>query len=244
MYKIITSAFFLIAIFLFSCGGDENSEQSAEDLKEQIKNEVKEELEKEKSEEKESKIKKSLQMKDFQMSMAEALDYKGKITLGKAWDDANGENVLLFTEEHKRTKTADGPVQNWYLYAYHYADKGDGFELKRKIQDYELKCDIALAAEFKKESVSITDINSNAIAEITFVYHLGCNGDPSPVPCKLMMLEDGEKFAIRGTTLVRGADFGFERDMGGETKVGGNFKNAPEGFLDFAKNKWEKHYIY
>ena len=72
------------------------------------------------------------------------------------------------------------------------------------------------------------------------MYRLGCTGDASPVPLKLMMLENSDKYAIRGTTLVDlDKIYGGGGKLGGEKEVDASFKNAPKGFLDFANEQWE-----
>ena len=60
---------------------------------------------------------KELVLTNYNQSMSENLDYEGEILLGRSWNDANGENVLLFTE--KNIEHTDS--RSRYLYAYHYA---------------------------------------------------------------------------------------------------------------------------
>jgi hypothetical protein len=127
--------------------------------------------------------------------MAAQADFDGKVIRGEAWVDANGKNFVIITE--KRIEHKDYS-RSTYLYAYHYANKG----------------------------------------EITFVYRLGCDGDPTPVPMKLMMLEDGDKYAIRGTTSLE------MYNHVGEMNVDASFNDAPDEFLPFAKKIWESDREY
>ena len=224
-----------------ACGGNEtDTEKLKAELKEELKEEMQTEAEKEMSQadKTSSYAIDDFVMKSYSPEMAQQADYDGKVIHGEAWEDANGKNFVIFTNkkiEHKQ------PSRSIYLYAYHYADKGDGYKLMRKIQDHEEKCDLAMHAEFRLKTLEITDLDKDNKAEITFVYRLGCNGDPTPVPMKLMMLEDGEKYAIRGTTLVK---MGPEHSYGGEMNVDASFKNAPDGFLEHAKKIWNSDKDY
>ena len=227
MKKFISIALIATILFAVSCkSGTENTTEEDQTA------EVQENESDNTSETTNNTTTDELVITNYNPSMSENLDYEGTILLGKSWNDANGENVLIFTE--KNIEHSDS--RSKYLYAYHYADS----KLLRKIQDFEEKCDISLEAKFQLNTINITDLNNNALAEITFMYRLGCTGDASPVSLKLMMLENGEKYAIRGTTLVDlDKIYGGGGKLGGEKKVDASFKNAPKGFLDFANEVWE-----
>jgi hypothetical protein len=248
-FTIITA---LTVLIISGCGTSSNK-QSREDLKKELKEELKQELKEEaeaneepgntqKNEENSSSQSvKEIRMKDFSKQMVDdaGLEYKEKIFFGKAWEDKNGENILIFTEGIQTvTENEDhgGDEERWDFYAYHYAGHGSNFKLIRKIRDF-ATC-YFLAGRLLKSSVNITDIDLDGKAEITFAYHVGCSPDGASLyPAKVMMLEDGEKYAIRGTTDLEG----IEPTGGYEPNIGENFKNAPEGFLDFAKKIWEQY---
>ena len=221
MKKIISIV--LIATILFAVGcnsGTEDQDNKSNNTSETNNNTVKKEL----------------VLTNYNLSMSENLDYEGKIVLGKSWNDANGENVLLFTE--KNIEHSDS--RSKYLFVYHFVGTGSDMKLLRKINDFEEKCDISLEAKFQLNTINITDLDKNALAEITFMYRLGCTGDASPVPLKLMMLENGDKYAIRGTTLVDlDKIYGGGGQDGGKKVVDASFKNVPKEFLDFANEVWE-----
>lgn len=240
--EILLLVAFLL-IFVFSCGNGEID-------KEALKDEIRKELESEQNQDllneevlTENRIKSHRKKSDelsigtFKKSMAQNLEYEGKIVHGEEWTDANGKNLAIFTSKLVEVAAHEGPAeQSVYLYAYHYADNGDGYKLLVKIQDWEEKCDLVNHAQIRLKTVKVTDLDNDGIAELTFIYRLGCNGDPTPIPMKLMMLENGEKYAIRGTTLVVLSP---EYIYGGEMKVDPSFNNAPKEFLEFAKKLWE-----
>ena len=88
-------------------------------------------------------------------------------------------------------------------------------------------------------SLSLTDLNNDNYGEICFVYYLGCTNEYYHDGIKLMFLENGEKYAIRGTTNLVGGMIS-DNPIPGETNVDGTFKNAPDEFLTFANGVWAK----
>ncbi len=228
-----------LLLFAFAC----NSRKSDnEKLKEELKAELKEEMarEAENKEKKESEVEKTpdytinnFVLKSYSPEMAAQVDYKGKVLKGKAWQDANGKNFVIFTEEFDKEKADKNGIKDIFLYAYHFADKGTGYKQLRMIKDWEKECDLINHAEFRFKTLNITDLDMDNKAEITFIYRLGCNMDPTPVPMKLMMLEDGDKYAIRGKTSIK------RMNIEGEMNVDASFNDAPMQFLKFAKDIWE-----
>jgi len=240
-----------VMLLLSACGNSgTNKEKLKEELKEKLKAEMQQEADNEVADtEKQNESKTpdqsvaKLEMSKFHYTMLEEVEYDGEYVFAKAWADTNGDNFILFTEkviEHEPESEYGQTSKSKYLYAYHFADKGDGFKLIRKIQDWEKECDIVMHADFRLSTLRVTDLDQDAKAEVTFVYRLGCNGDPTPVPMKLMILEDGDKYAIRGTTLVK---MGPHR-KGGEMTIGENMKNAPKAFLEHAKKIWNSDKEY
>jgi len=177
-------------------------------------------------------------MKGYSPEMAAQVVYKGKVLKGKAWQDANGKNFVIFTEIFDKEKADRDGVKDKFLYAYHFADKGDGYKKLRMIKDWEKECDLINHAEFRFKTLNITDLDRDNKAEITFIYRLGCNMDPTPVPMKLMMLEDGDKYAIRGKTAIE------RMNIAGEMNLDASFNDAPRQFLTFAKKIWDSDREY
>jgi hypothetical protein len=140
-----------------------------------------------------------------------ALTGQDGVTAGGArWIDRKGKNVLALVWQ-----VEDG---NKRLWAFHYID-GDKPRLVRKVQDKEENCEFDNMAGFVAGSVGATDLDGDGIGEVTFAYDLGCVSDVSPTPRKLLLLEDGQKWILRG--LARAAD-----------GAGGTFKPDP------AKGRW------
>jgi hypothetical protein len=68
---------------------------------------------------------------------------------------------------------------------------------------------------------------------------MACKGDVSPDDMKLIMHEGENKYAIRGTMLLKITG---EKPYGGEMKIDASFDKAPEEFVEFAKSQWKKYY--
>jgi hypothetical protein len=52
----------------------------------------------------------------------------------------------------------------------------------------------------------VTDLDHDGVGEVTFAYLLNCAGDVSPARLKLLVLEDGAKYIIRGSSYARPGD--------------------------------------
>jgi hypothetical protein len=169
------------------------------------------------------------------------LDYEGNLVAARLWEDGQGTNYLLLT----RTPDIREPgLSEWgeamysaRLYGYHYRQQDGGFELLRRITDFVMECDADLTVAHIPASIAITDLDGDGLSEVTFLYEMNCTSDVSPLTLKLMMLEDGEKYAIRGTSIV---GIGGGRQIGGEKGLGEEFASAPVALQDFASTHWDR----
>lgn len=151
------------------------------------------------------------------------LDHDGKIVNQRIWNDANGENIVLFTQKEAE------------LFVYHYVIDTDNPKVLRKIYDAEKGCDYDLTLEFVEAAIKLTDLDNDNIGELTFAYKIACISDVSPVGLKLLMLEDGKKFILRGNTIIK---MGNDK-IGGDKTVDASFKNGPDPFLSHANKVWD-----
>lgn len=148
----------------------------------------------------------------------------GEIVMRKFWRDANGENVVLFTKKDDE------------LFVYHYSIMEDNVKQLRRVYDFVKGCEFDLFLNFIDNSIGVTDIDQNGIGEITFAYHKDCISDVSPKGLNLLMLENGEKYIIRGTTTI---DMPGELVEGSKT-VDASFSKAPASFLNHANEVWDR----
>ena len=153
----------------------------------------------------------------------------------KKWHDVSGENwlVLYETGAYIEKGQTDASAK---LSAVLYQKTDSGFVTKWKLKDNITNCGLDITCTFYDDHLSITDLDSNGIAEITMVYALSCKGDVSPNEKKLIMYEAGKKYAIRGEELMI-----LQNDtIGGSWKADTAFSDAPKAFLSFAVEHWKK----
>ncbi len=150
-------------------------------------------------------------------------EFEGEIVNKKVWQDDNGENVVLFA-----IKAGEE------LFVYHYASEFNQTRLLRKVYDFEKDCEFDQTLEFVEQSIAITDLDKNGLGEITFAYKKACISDVSPLELKLLMLENGNKYIIRGNTLIKMG----EETFGGNKTVDPTFEQAPPNFLSHANKVW------
>lgn len=170
-----------------------------------------------------------------------SVKYKGNIVAGSRWKDKDGENLLIVTETDPQSGMKDDEeVSNKEIFAYCYLIENGNAALLWNINDFVKDCAFDLTAELIPNSITVTDLNNNGIAENTFLYKLSCKSDVSPDDFKLMMHEGNTKYAIRGTTQVSYEVDGKPVYYGGEGTPDASFNSAPQGFLQYAKAQWEK----
>jgi hypothetical protein len=109
------------------------------------------------------------------------------------------------------------------------------FKQVRKLTDYVKNCDLEMFASHNIESIELTDIDKDTIAEISFSYtnDCGCLEDSSAITTKLMLLTKGEKYAIRGALCSKKNDTFSEHELGGNLKKNDLYRR-------FLIKKWKK----
>lgn len=168
------------------------------------------------------------------------LEMAGHLVDARRWEDAQGTNYMLLTRTANRLNPPDEygiETQSARLYAYHYLQQGNGFRLLRQISDFIDDCELDMTVAHVPDSLAITDLDEDGLSEVSFLYELACRGDVSPPDLKLMMLENGEKYPIRGTSIV---DVGNGERYGGEKRFGVEFDTAPVSFRRFAGEHWDR----
>jgi len=166
------------------------------------------------------------------------LKIQGNVLDYKVWKDKNGVNYAVITltdiiqndnEEYTNT-----------IFGYHFVKKSDKtYQLKRKIQDF-FTCEFEDCKEglsLHKDSFTITDLDTNGYGEIAFIYQFYCSMDLSWANAKLMLLENGEKYPIRGNTYVE--DYG-ELEGNGLKIIGKEFDSANKEFKEYASELWDR----
>ncbi len=161
------------------------------------------------------------------------------------WTDRNGKNLLLAGVVLPNCAPSASPediIHSRIRFA-HWV-RGDDQEqplLKRQVNDkYSCDCLADLMSEFKRGTFQLTDLDQDGYAEVTFGYSMNCTTDVSPGTFKLLLLEDTDKYILRGMQRLRERGSEGEIIASGEFTPGKSFASAPPGFLEHASAVWDK----
>jgi hypothetical protein len=169
-----------------------------------------------------------------------AFEHEGRIVHSARWRDKLGDHTLLLDETGEYPTahpSGDGDgTSDASVYAYEYLEAGGKVSRVWKLEDHVRDCEFDLVANFVPDAVTITDLDADGVAEVTFQYTLTCTSDVSPMTRKLILREGKDKYAIRGTTRSK---YYAEYVTRGAPDVA--FKKAPPAFLKHALAQWEKH---
>jgi len=96
-------------------------------------------------------------------------------------------------------------------------------------------CPLDLVATFVDGAFGVTDLDADGIAEVTYGYQLACRGDVSSATYKLLLVENGKKFILRGESRIRLDD----APSGGEFKPEPVASKWPRPFHERATKLWQ-----
>lgn len=169
---------------------------------------------------------------DYKNKAPEGFEVKGDVVASFGWRDKYGANAVVFAMTARPSKAGETAL----LVITHALQEGDGsWKTVRDFKERVADCQFDVTLEPKTGEWSVSDIDGDGLGEATIAYSAGCRSDVSPVTHKILMTEDGEKYALRGQTKV---DSGGGVVMGGEFKVDPSFKKAPKGFQAHAEKAW------
>jgi hypothetical protein len=163
--------------------------------------------------------------------------YKGQIKEGKRWKDKRGENIVILTQTGIYWSSVYDATRGAKLFAYHFIKTGDStFKEVWKISEVVEECAFDVRCDFFSNSLTITDLDGDGIAEVGFAFVKGCKSESGPDEKKLVFYEGKDLYLIKGTTtVVKGA-----QKLGGDKQVEKKFEEAPDAFLEFANKQWNK----
>jgi hypothetical protein len=154
--------------------------------------------------------------------------------------DKNGTNYVVLSSHASQKSVRDvGPSYSNYLYVDPWVVPARGKPRNLlAVRDMVVDCVMGDAsARFHDDAFTVTDLNGNGIAEITFGYELAnCRSDVRPATYKLLLLENGTKYILRGETRTPGPD----------GKIGGVFTPDPVAakwprvFLAHVEELWNR----
>ncbi|MGK0387533.1 MAG: hypothetical protein ACI94Y_000259 [Maribacter sp.] len=168
-------------------------------------------------------------------------DFSGQFAQGITWQDGIGENFVIVTTKEKNHPSTEEAI-DYNLYVRHYVFQGQKFpKVLWKTQDFVEECMFDNMLKLVDGSIAVTDLDNDNVAEITYMYTLGCISDVSLFPLKLIMHEDGKKMVIRGDVILAIAKDDFPEKITVDEK---SFEGQPEEFKSFAIDHWKKHEVF
>jgi hypothetical protein len=176
-------------------------------------------------------------MLEFKPGLINKKLYKGQIKDGKRWKDKRGENIVILTQTGVYWASVYDATRGAKLYAYHFIKTGDStFKEIWKISEVVDECAFDVRCDFFSNSLTVTDLDSDGIAEVAFAFAKGCKSESGPDEKKLVFYEGKDLYLIKGTTaVVKGT-----QKLGGDKEVEKKFEEAPDAFLEFANKQWNK----
>lgn len=194
------------------------------------------------------------------------ITFKGDFKEAWTWKDLNGVNFLILSSNLKIKKGNEDfdDEKTQELFAKHFIVSKENLkpELLWEMYDLEKDCIFDLVSEFMISPI-ITDLDNNGIKESFLVYKLACRSDVSPARMKIVVHENKNKFALRGSMYIK---MNIEEDkISAEnwepnlTKINAKesdysanwgryeneleFEKAPKAFLEKAKSLWLENFI-
>lgn len=161
---------------------------------------------------------------------------RGKLLDAVGWRDKNGANVVLFCRAQKTGKRGSSA----YIYVDHYVMAKSKARRLRRIRDRVENCELDIVLRFVPSALRVTDLDGDGIGEITFAYRMSCRGDVSPDGLKLLLLENGSKYIIRGRGHWKACDPAMRRtpECVGSRRIDTSFARGPKAFVDHALRVW------
>lgn len=141
------------------------------------------------------------------------LSYKGILVEVLEFDDANGHNLVILTQTgmfpvSKKNESGQYEKQHdraeIFAYCFVRTDETTPYRQLWRMSDAQ-DCDgFDLYAGFTKKSLSITDLDGDGVAEVSFQYTKSCRSDVSPADRYALLYESNERYLYKGITQVEG----------------------------------------
>jgi len=189
--------------------------------------------------------------------------FKGKLYEAWKWSDLLGKNILVTSIVDANPNRDEVESSSAELHAFHYVFQDTGYVQQFAMHDAVKTCPFDITCRFIKDATTVTDLDKDGIAEIKLQYSLACRSDVSPADMKLLVYEDGVKYALRGVMWIKESpedkftvtenDVNLEKlpkkkdefeqmiQQFGRYESEKEFTNAPPEFLSFARTEWLKY---
>ncbi len=169
------------------------------------------------------------------------INFKGILVEALEFQDANGYNLIFFTQTGSFPVSKKDENGSFYktndraeIYAYLYtkSEPKSTYRQLWKTTDNQECENLDLYIGFTKKSLSITDIDQDGIAELSFQYLKSCRGDVSPSDRYLNLFESSEKYQFSGHSTLEG--------LPTETPLMDAKTESNTFFKAFLEERWKK----
>jgi hypothetical protein len=171
------------------------------------------------------------------------LKYEGNIKDAIQWKDRSGKHILIISEtgiyqNQRFSHQKDGSDAE--LFAYHYKLSKQGVARVWKLYDVIADCPVDIELAFIENTLQLSDLNHDGVAEIWLMYKKVCHGDVSPADMRIILYQGNKKHIMNGQNkvLTRIDDQGKKHYTGGTFSFDRAFKQAPKIYRTFAQKLW------
>jgi hypothetical protein len=164
--------------------------------------------------------------------MPKVLQWQGDLMDGGHWRDRNGEHWLLISQVFEG-ELSDKSLSA-ALFATCYVLRKGVWESYWAIKEYNQ--DYFSAPQYVHQSLKISDLDKDGLAESFFIYQIEPDGS-APTAVKMMLHVKGQKYALRGQ--LAGMDY--DRGKVEERHFDPAFKMIDPLFRDYALESWERY---
>lgn len=178
------------------------------------------------------------------------MPYKGTLLTASQWTDLDGENFLIFSQKAAFIVDKEQELSRAEFYACCYVKSNDQYVLQWEITDFVDQCMCDCEVTLKEETITITDVDKDGVAENLFIYRLDDRCDASPVSTKLIMHKGKIKLAIRGFSEQflgpsEGETNQFRKELGLKPvkfkDIDPAFDSQPVALKNYASSFWDNY---
>lgn len=158
----------------------------------------------------------------------QALENPDHVIHAFRFTDQHGDNTAVFLREvtHEENPTDETIIDRISLNVLiEHPSASQTEEAGRWQHSAEIECDgVDIEADFFPDTFSVTDLDGNGTAELTFAYHRFCGGGVDPRHVTVVLLEGENSYVLQGETLVQ---VGTDPAFGGEFTMDDALTAAP-----------------
>lgn len=162
----------------------------------------------------------------------------GVVDFGVQWRDRAGEHLVVASKHVERADAKNAGVLMLKRWIKGTSQEEMGDVSWRLSQEYKAPidpCPFELTLGTLRGPWTLSDLNDDGVAELTFAWRYGCRADASPNTHEVILLNNTSLYALRGTSKV----IGVGGEVGGEGVPAANFADDPR-FLAHAELVWAK----